>query len=346
MKTELQLENKLKPIRKHRKIVAVLCVIILVIGVFFWQTSTAQQHSQEIWGMADVKEEDVHAKVSGRVMEIYVEEGDFVEKGQVLARLDKDTQLTERTQVEASLRAQYAQVQQAIINSQTDEGTLNAALQSAQAQVRQAQSALNLAVKEEARYRQLLSQSAVSQQQYDSVKASLESAQAVYESALSGVASAQASLSKNAANQQTIDAQRQQLEVIQGQIDAVNISENETEIRAPFSGIITKKYIEDGSLVSSAVPLFSIQDTSDNWVEFNISEMQLSNYHVGDTVQLQGRNSDLKLSGKIENINRKADYAVIKATNERGDKDIISFGVKVRTNSEDVWPGMRFKLLD
>lgn len=75
---------------------------------------------------------------------------------------------------------------------------------------------------------------------------------------------------------------------------------HETEIHAPFDGIITNKYVEEGSLISSSVPLYSLQDRTDNWVDFKIKETEINN------------------------------FATQKATSERGDVDIIAFNLKVR----------------
>ena len=336
--------------KKTAKVAVVLVVLTAIIGTFYWQTTLAKTQalnsSEENWGIADAKEEDIYAKISGRVTKIYVQEGDYVEKGQIIAEIDNDMQQTDKTQAEAALRAQYAQVQQAIINSQTDVGTLNANLSAAQAKAKQAQAALDLAIKNEQRYAQLLAQGATSQQEYDTMSTAKDNAQATYDAALAQVDAANAALNKNAANQQLINAQQQQADALQGKIDAVNVSEKETKIRAPFSGIITKKYIEEGAVIAPTVPLFSLQDSTNNWINFNIKETDLTKYHLGDTVELQGRNDELKLTGTIENISRKPDYATIKATNERGDKDIVTFDVKVRTNNNNIWPGMRFKLLN
>ena len=336
--------------KKSGKVVIALAILIGIIGTFYWQTTLAktqaQANSEETWGIADAKEQDVYAKVSGRVTKIYVQEGDYVEKGQIIAEIDNDVQQTDKTQAEAALRAQYAQVQQAIIASQTDVGTLNANLNAAQAKAKQAEAALNLAVKNEQRYAQLLAQGATSQQEYDTMSTAKDNAQATYEAAQAQVAAAQAALNKNAANQEMVNAQQQQADALQGKIDAVNISEKETKIRAPFIGVITKKYIEEGAVIAPTVPLFSVQDSSDNWVNFNIKETDLGKFHIGDTVNLQGRNDDVNITGKIESISRKPDYATVKATNERGDKDIVSFDVKIRTNNDAIYPGMRFKLLD
>ena len=71
----------------------------------------------------------------------------------------------------------------------------------------------------------------------------------------------------------------------------------------------------------------------------------MNEYKVGDKLKLQGRNNDLIIEGIVESIRRKGDFATQKATSERGDVDIMAFNVKVRTNDESVWSGMRFKIL-
>ena len=120
---------------------------------------------------------------------------------------------------------------------------------------------------------------------------------------------------------------------------------DETEIFAPFAGVITKKFAEEGVLISPTVPLYSLQDTADNWIDFKISETELKNFSLGDAMTLEGRDGSTQIFGTVESIRRKADFATQKATSERGDPDIIAFNVKIRTDNPNVWPGMRFRIL-
>lgn len=326
----------------YGKIAAAVLVAAVGAGIFYYQVSQAKEPDQEVWGIADAKESMVHSKVSGRVVHLYVKEGDFVEKGQLLAKIDQDVQNTDRLQAEASIRAQYAQLQQTIIQANTDRQTLESSVSTAQAALDQAGTSLALAQKDENRYAYLLSQGAISNQRYDDAKAARDNAQAAYDAAGAQLESAKAGLLKNQANDQLIDAAKEQMEVLKGKLDAVAINENETEIRAPLSGMITKKYVEEGTIISPDISLFSLQDQKDNWVRFKVRETDLPLYHVGQEIHMTGRDKKLSITGHIESINQKPDYAVIRATNERGDRDITAFDVKVRTNNDQVWPGMRF----
>lgn len=315
--------------RKNKLLLFWGCIFCLLSAVFIMLQHEGQAQ-EEIWGMADAKEVNINPKVSGRIIKICVNEGDSVKEGQILAYLDRDTQQTERMQTQAALAVQLAQLEQTNISAQNSKQVLEAAVQKAEAD-------LILARSDEQRYAALVAQNAVSQQAYDTYNSKLKTAQAAYDSA-------KANLLQNDVNKSLVEMRQKQINEIRGKMAAVELSEKETIIRAPFPGVINKKYLEEGSLISPTVPLFSLQDSSDNWVNFKVKETDLEKFTIGQKVQLHARNSKLRLQGTIVAISKKADYATIKATSERGEKDIVAFNVKVQTNDSRVWPGMRFCL--
>lgn len=321
-----------------------LTALIAGMGVFYWQVSLAHQADTGVWGIADAKESNVNSKMAGRVVALYVKEGDTVYKGQIMAKIDADAETIQKQQAQAALAAQLAQVRQVSLSSDSTKGKLEAALAQAQAQAVQAKAAEDLAFRDEARYAALLQQDAVPRQTYDSYRSQLEQAQANSAAAQAAVDSAQSALKENEANEAAKDSAKNQADALQSQLDTTQLNMTETEIRAPYDGVINQKFIEEGALISSSVPLFSVQDTSDNWVDFPIKETEIDAYHVGDTVRLESRNGNI-VEGTIESIRRKADFATQKATSERGDTDVMAFNLRVRTDSPSVWPGMRFRLI-
>ena len=220
------------------------------LGIFYWQVREARADVVETWGMADAKEININSKVSGRVVSLLVDEGDAVKAGQVIAHIDSDYQEPQQRQAQSTLAAQYAQLQQVIFAAQSAQGTLDADLNAAQAKLTQATTAVELATKEETRYKNLLAVGAVSIETYDTYKAQLDDALAVQATAQASVDSAQAALLQNEQNQAQIDAARQQATALQSQLDSANLNLHETEIRAPFDGIITNKYVEPTLLLA------------------------------------------------------------------------------------------------
>lgn len=321
-------------------------LLLLAVGIFYFQVNSANADKIENWGIADAKEINVNSKVSGRILEIFVEEGDAVKKNQIIAKIDKDFQEPQKKSAEAAINAQIFQLQQILISSRETAGTLDANLQNANAKLFQAETNLNLAEKNELRYRELLQENAISQQTYDIYKTQLESSQADFSAAKANLENAKISLLKNDENIQQQKILEEQIKNLQSQLESVELNIKETEIFAPFDGIITKKFVEEGQIISNVVPLFSLQDPTDNWIDFKIKETELQNFKIGEEIYLIGRDENLKILGKIESIRRKADFATQKATSERGETDIISFNLKIRTDNEKIFPGMRFKIYE
>lgn len=142
-----------------------------------------------------------------------------------------------------------------------------------------------------------------------------------------------------------IDKRSLEAQKAEATLQNIEVLLDETEIRAPFDGVITQKYIEEGSMISNGTPLVAVQDPEDNWIDIKVPETKLLKYHVSQEVTLIGRDNQMKVTGTITDISKKAEFATQRATSERGDEtDIVSFNVKVQVNSDVLRPGMRFRL--
>lgn len=300
----------------------------------------------EMWGRAEAKEVDITSKVPGRVVGLLVKEGDRVEKGQLLAHIDNRDIVAQSNQVKANIKALEAQtVQASTVTVQQDEAA-KAALNTAYAQLEKTQSDLDLAENDYNRFKKLVESGAVSQQLFDTYRTKYQVAQAAYTQAQAGVVSAKAGLLQTDVNMANEAAMRSKVEQGQAALQQVEVSLDETEIRAPFAGVITTKHIEEGAIVSTGMPIVTIQDPLDNWVNFKVKETELSKYKIQQSISLEGQDSKLRVQGMIVDISKKSEFATYRATNERSENDIITFNVKVQVNSESLRPGMRFRMLN
>lgn len=302
--------------------------------------------SQEVWGRAEAKEVDINSKVPGRIISLLVKEGDQVEKGQLLARVDNRDIVAKANQAKAGVAALESQLSQSSTVTSLQDQTLQAALSSANAQLDNAKANLSLAEKDVNRFNELAAAGAVSQQTVDSYRAKYQSAQATYAVAQAGVAAAQASLLQSKANRENEATVQGKIMQAKAAVEEVEVYLDETEIRAPFSGIVTTKYVEQGAMISTGTPIVAIQDPLDNWVNIKVKETELGKYQLQQVLELEGRDDSLKLSGTVVDISKKPEFATYRATSERGDNDIITFNVKIQINSDKIRPGMRFKLLN
>jgi HlyD family secretion protein len=192
-------------------------------------------------------------KNAGIVEELYVEQGDRVKPGQLIARMDRSTLEAQLRQSQASLaeaQANLIDLQQGTDAPQIAQAQAN--LAATQAQVREAQSRLSLAESNYARDQSLFDRGAISRQALDQSANELRSARA-------GVAQSQSRVEE--ARQRLIDLQDQpdpeqiaqaqaRVEQARGQIQAIETQLADTLIRAPFGGIITQKFATEGAFVT------------------------------------------------------------------------------------------------
>lgn len=330
--------------KKWERITA-LCLAVLMTLLICTGCGRTADADKATWGRADAKEIDVNSKIAGRVVALYVKEGDTVKEGQVIARIDKRSLEAQKAEAEASIRALRAQQAQASVTTNMESGTTSSAVSQAQATADKARADLALSQADHDRYAELLAQGAVSRQTFDQYDTKYQTAQATYAQAQAAVNQAQAGTLQTDASRANEQALAMKLEQAEATLQNIEVSLDETEIRAPFDGVITEKYIEEGSMISNGTPLVAVQDPTDNWVDIKVPETELSKYAVGQQVKLIGRDDKTEVTGTITDISKKAEFATQRATSERGDEtDIVSFNVKVQVDSDVLRPGMRFRL--
>lgn len=248
--------------------------------------------------------------------QVEASETDMISKipGYVDEMYFKEGQRVSKGQILAHIDARQLLAKEAEVNSQAN---------AARAQAAQAKAAMDMALLDKERISKLYEANAVSKQMYDGANTKYQVAAETYNQAVAGIKAYEHGVAQVAAN-----------------ID-------DTYIKAPVDGIIATKYVNTGAMVSTGMPIYSIQNPSDNWINFKVPETLLHKFKLGQEIKVQGRNQDIKLTGKIVEISQKPDFATKRATSERGDAtDIIAYNVKVQINDPQVYPGMRFKMLD
>ena len=161
-----------------------------------------------------------------------------------------------------------------------------AAEAAAQKEVSVADSDFALAEATRKRYQQLYEKKSVSPQEFDEVQARYQSAEARRDMARAGQAQANAVLTQ------------------------ARTSLSYTQIRAPFSGLVTEKKADAGTLASPGMPLFSIEDTRSYRLEATVDESDIGVARLGQPVStfLDALGST-DLRGKVEQIVPAADPA-------------------------------------
>lgn len=322
----------------------------------------------EASGSVEGTEVDLNSKIPGKVGQILVEEGQTVKKGQVIARLTTEEIKAKESQAKALVEAAKSQweqaeagvkLQQQVAESNVKRG--EGAVSAAQSQldkarkgartqeIAQAQAAYDLMLTTFQRVELLYQKGAIPAQKYDEVKTQLEVSRQTLSMAKEGarqediqaaeglVLQAQAGLDGAIAGRAQVELAKQTATAAKAKYDQalagleeVRTYLKDSEIKAPIDGVVNTLYVDEGELISTGMPLATIVDFDHMWVEVKVKESDLQAVKLKQSVKvvLVNRPNEV-LEGKVARINKKPDFAAKRATNDRGEKDILSYGVKI-----------------
>jgi HlyD family secretion protein len=196
---------------------------------------------------------------TGIVTEVLVAEGDTVEAGQVLARLD-DRALQLQLE-EARLGLQRARITLAALR---DRGPTATEVSAAMASLRSAELRLDQLQEVEAPEAEIAA-----------AEAALYQARATLNTLTTGAAASDVELQETAVEQAALAVQRAELSL-----------ENSV-LTAPFDGIVTQVNVEPGGLASGTTPPFTLMDRSTLHVDLRLNENDVARVRVGQPVTIQ-----------------------------------------------------------
>jgi len=293
-------------------------------------------------GVIEAREVDVNAKIPGRVVEIPVAEGDEVKPGQVVARLDEKDLKAKEKQILAQVEAAEAQLQKAVTARRVTEQTVKAGLERARAALERATAEADLAAKTLARIEMLFEQGAVPRQQLDEAKARAGAAEAARNEAGAAVAEAEAAQLKITLAGDEVEAARAQYEQAKAALEEVRNNLAELKIKAPAAGTVTAVNAEEGELVSTGLPVITLTDYEDNWVEIQVNQDVVQSLKLHQQAKVIAGGKQYK--GEVSRIGKKPSFATRRATNDRGEKDIVTYEVRIQVNNPELRPGMNVEV--
>ncbi len=263
------------------------------------------------------KEIKISSDVSGEIVKLYVQEGDSVVTGQILAKIDPEAYESTVERGRASLN--NAKAQEAMSKSQ---------IQSAVAQMQQIKAQLENAKTIHQRNTKLLEEGVISQVEFDQSFSNLKGLEANLSAAQASKISSEESAKGASFNIQSAEATLKELRT----------SLNRTTIKAPGSGIISSLSVEQGERVVGTIQmtgteLMRIANLNTMEVQVDVSENDILKVSVGQEADVEvDAYLDQKFKGEVTEIANSASNVASAAQSLNTDQ-VTNFIVKIRLDA-------------
>lgn len=322
--------------KQHKNIIiTAACTTLVVAVVAVIGAMSIKQEPETIQGQVEVSEYRVSSKVPGRILEIRVKEGDYVNVGDTLAILDAPEVRAKMTQ------AQSAENAAAAMDEMANNGARQEQVRGAFAVLQQAKAGLEIAQKSYNRVQRLYDEGVMTAQKRDEAFANYKALEAQVKAAQS-----QYDMARNGARSEEKKAAAAQVNRAKGAVAEVNSYIHETMQIAQMAGEVSDVYPKVGELVGTGSPIMSVSLMNDIWGTFNVREDQLDGMKVGSIVTAFVPAFKKEIRMKVYYIKDQGSYAVWKATKSNGQYDLKTFEVKARPidKIEGLRPGMSLVL--
>jgi HlyD family secretion protein len=251
--------------------------------------------SGKVYPEVEVK---ISPDISGEIVDLYVQEGDSVKKGTVLARIYGDTYTTQRDEAAANVNIQQASAANA-----------TAALESLKAQLDQARKTYDM-------QKELYDDKVISRSEFNTAEAAMRSAQANYNAALQNIRGMKASVQGARAGLQKAykDLSR-------------------TTVVSPIDGIVSLLNVKRGervvgSSMMAGTEMMRVADLNTIEVRVDVSENDIPKVKIGDSADIEiEAYLNRKFKGVVTQI---ASSNTGAAMSTGGTSDVTNYKVNIR----------------
>jgi len=255
-----------------------IVILVVVIGAGYWYVDYSSYIRTDDAVVAS-DNVSVSPKIMGRISKLFVDEGDSVKKGQLLAEIDSVDLIAQKQQVVALKSQTEANKAQAVAKLLYDEKNIKIL-----------QIAVDKSKEDFERAKAQYSGGVITKEQYDHLNKAEETAQAQLDAA-----QAQISVSKT-----MIKSAETAVVGAQAQIGVISAQLNNTRLYSPVNGIVAKRWLLTGDIVQPSQSIYTINNNSKFWILVFLEETKMEDLHIGQKAKFSlDTYPDVVFTGKI-----------------------------------------------
>jgi HlyD family secretion protein len=317
-----------------RRYILIFLIGAGIAGLLFYLLTRERDRGNpyiKVSGNIEATEVDVGFKISGRIVSRSVDEGDWVEKGKVLATLD-DEDLRQRLEVaNATLKSAQARLEKLLAGSRPEE------IREAAAALQQAQFDFDNKKVNYERIMSLFERGVIPKDTLDNTEAAFKIAKAAVERAKENY-----QLVKIGPRKEDIEDARAQVEQAKANLKLIETQLSYTTLYSPLAGVVLVKSGEIGEVVNPGTPILTLADIENVWLKAYIPEADLSRVKWGQEVSVT---TDLKpqkiYKGKISFISSQAEFTPKQIQTEKERVTLVyRIKIDIPNPEKELKPGM------
>jgi HlyD family secretion protein len=323
-----------------RKFLSFIGVILLITAVVYYFTTPSGKYIP-LTGVIDGNEVVVSPQITGRIVNLTVDEGSVVKAGDLIAELDSKELQASLSAAKANVDSLEEQVNEANHNYSWTNGQTDASVTEAEARVASAKAQLGPTRAQLGRdqddlkrMQQLFDKGEVSAQDRDHAEAAVKISQAsveMLEEAVKAAAATQTVAQENrkqvAARESAVNTTIAQLEQARATAAQVSAQLGYTKIYAPIDGIVSVRVAKQGEVVAQGSPIVVIVDVDHLWVHADVEESYIDSIEFGQKLRIRLPSGDT-LEGPVFFKGVENDFATQRDVS-RTKRDIKTFAIKV-----------------
>jgi ABC exporter DevB family membrane fusion protein len=268
-----------------RRILFIVPAVILLVGSLFFFSGTQHSRAAAIAqperntqiaapGRVEPVSEEilVSPEITGRLAQVFVDEGAHVRNGDTLALLENSEYRARVSSALAALQERQAELDRLINGARPQE------LEQARVAVDAAKTVMDNARTEMERRKTLVARGAVSEEEFGHSEREFVVAQSRYHDAVE-----QDKLVTAGARDEERERARAQVHAAEAQLAEARSFLQKTIIRAPITGLVLRRHSKAGESVSSQAPLFTLADNSILRVRADVDEVDVAHLTIGQS---------------------------------------------------------------
>jgi membrane fusion protein YbhG len=277
-----------------------------------------------VTGTIEATQVDVSVKITGRILERLVKEGDRVTRGQVLVRLDDSELAADVRRLDAALRSAQATLRD------LQKGARPQEVEDARAAVASAEATRTMTEREYQRTEQLFKQNLIAAQDVDRARQAYEVAKAQERSVRERLG-----LLLEGSRPDQIDAARWQVTQAESALAQARSRLRETVVVSPIDGVVLRKNLEAGETANPGVPILTLVDPKDVWLRGYVPETEMGRLKVGDTATLRVDAFPNRLfTGRLIEIGAEAEFTPRNVQTKKERVNLV-FRIKIQIDNPD-----------